>query len=350
MSNSTIPLQQVVNFCSTHADLLPLAGVGGYTDEPALSLCNDALSDLISTPNDWWFNRQEMPVMFTCPNRQDQLFAGACMFSYNVSPGIDSQTAAPSLGWNIDLATNSAIQCVGNTVTVNFIESGHRFIVGQTVYMTGNTNANYNSVFADNGLVSGWSNGWVITATTPTSVSFTATAGMNDGDITGAPGINDLGYLTSASMVELNNTSSPPNVYPLTARRELAVISRVATPEKVAVMTDLGTGVIKIRFSFIPGTTVFGANLVYQRKAPLKTSLTQFWDPFPDNFQACYRQALLYRMYRYLNSPTTQAEYQKLQAEIAKTQGADDAASTDVNLQPEEGLLDTSINGWGWGY
>src|ERR1700740_378576 len=99
MSNSTITLQNRLNFASTHGDLLPLAGVGGYTDEPALTLCNDALSDLISDPNDWVFNRVEMAPVYTCANKQDYLFAGATAFSLG----------GTSQGWAIDLASNSAI-------------------------------------------------------------------------------------------------------------------------------------------------------------------------------------------------------------------------------------------------
>jgi hypothetical protein len=343
MSNSTITLQTVVNFASTHADLLPLAGVGGYTNEPALSLCNDSLSDLISDPNDWVFNRVEMNPIFTCPNKQDYLFAGASAFSLG----------STSQGWAIDLSTNNAITVSGGVVTVNFIEN-HRFNVGDTIYLTGvtmstGTTAKYNSTFTDNGSSSQWSNGWVITAITSNSVSFTATSGQANNDVGGASGISNFGYATSASLQELNNNSSPPNQYPMTVKRELPIVSRVANPEKVCVLADLGTGVLKIRFHMVPGSTTFSTAIVYQAKAPLKVALTDTWAPFPDNYGAVVRQALLYRMYRYLNSPNTDNEYKKLQAEIMKIQAADDSTQTDVNLQPEEGLMDNSYSGaFGW--
>src|ERR1700733_9198161 len=111
MSNCTITLQQTLNFCSTHADLLPLCGVGGYINEPGLSLCNDAMSDLLSDPNDWTFARCEMPPLITCPNRQDYLFAGACAFTLNVS-GTTTQTTQ-SQGWAIGLSTLPAITNTG---------------------------------------------------------------------------------------------------------------------------------------------------------------------------------------------------------------------------------------------
>jgi len=66
---STVTLQQVVNFASTNLDLLPLAGVGGYTNEPALSICNDTLQTLLAAPLDWKQLRQGRPDAFTLQHR-----------------------------------------------------------------------------------------------------------------------------------------------------------------------------------------------------------------------------------------------------------------------------------------
>jgi hypothetical protein len=350
---TTKTLQSTVNFCSTHADLLPLAGVGGYTNEPALTLCNDAVSDIITDPNDFVFNRVEMPSLFTCPNKQDYLFAGASAFCLQVNPSNNTQNAFLSQGWAIDLASNNAVTVSAGVVTVNTLEA-HRLSVGATVYLTGlifpttGTAADYNSTFTDNGTVSQWNTGWVITATTTKSFSFAATSGQNNSDVGGAPGITNFGYATSASMQEVNNNSSPPNVWPLSVKRELVVSSRIATPEKVSVMVDLGTGVLKLRLLWVPSSTIYAVNIVYQAAAPTYTTLSATWAPFPDNFSAVYQQALLYRMYRYINSPTADNEYKKLQAEIAKVQAADDATQTDVNLQADT-LMDSSYDGMaGW--
>src|SRR5579862_6991615 len=99
-------LQSVANFLSTQADLLPLTGIGGYTNEPFLTYANDALSDLITEDNDWKVNRAEMPMLVTCPQKQDYLFAGACAFSLG----------STSQGWAIDLASNSAITVAAGVV------------------------------------------------------------------------------------------------------------------------------------------------------------------------------------------------------------------------------------------
>ncbi len=342
MSASTITLQQTLNFASTHADLLPLSNVGGFSNEPGLTICNDAISDIIADPNDWTWNRVEMPLLMTCPNKQDYLFAGAVAFTLNTAAG-------PSMGWAIDLASNSGITVTTGVVTVNTLEA-HRLAIGQTVYLNGvtmttGTTANYNSTFTDNGSQSQWNTGWAITAVGPTSFSFAATTGQNNADVGGAPGITNFGYATSATFRELNNNSSPPNQQPCTVYRELPVVSRVANPDKVSVIADQGTGVLKIRFHMVPANTVWETDIVYQAKPPLYTSLSQTWG-IPDNYRSIINQAVLYRMYRYLNSPTAPAEYLKLQQEIAKSHGTDSASPTDVHIQPAEPLMDNSY--WGW--
>jgi hypothetical protein len=318
-------LQGVVNLASTHADLLPLSGVGGYTDEPALSLCNDALSDLLFSEIDWKFNRVEAPMMVTAQNKQDYLIAGAVAFTLG----------STSTGAHIGLATTPAITESGTTVTVNTLEP-HRFNIADTVYMSGNTVAAYNSAFTDNGSSAAWSGGWVITAV-PTSTSFTFTHGSSGLANSGAPGISDFGWLASASMTQLNDTSSPQDGRILQAVKELSVWKRVANPEKVCVLKDNGDGTLKVRFWYTPGSTIWAVNLVYQAKAPLKTSLADDWSPFPDHYSAVYRQALLYRMYRYLNNGQQTVEFQKLQAEIAKANGAEDRETTNIGLVPEDG-------------
>lgn len=340
MSNTNINLQSVVNLCATHADLIPLAGVGGYTNEPALSLCNDVLSDLLAAPHAWKFNRKEMGLLVTATNKQDYIFAGAVAFTLG----------ATAQGWAIALASNSAITVTAGVVTVTTLEN-HRFAVGDTVYLNGvtmttGTASKYNSTFTDNGSSSAWSNGWVITAVTSNTFSFAATSGQNNSDVGGAPGITDFGWCEDASMVQMTDTSSPQHVQPLTAYRELPVTSRVANPTKVSVIADNGDGTLKIRFVLVPGTVPWGAKLVYQKAAPVKVALTDNWAPFPDSYSAVYRQALLYRMWRYINSPRADAEYQKLQAAIGKAQGSDDSEQTSVQIIPEEPIM--SEDWWGW--
>src|ERR1700735_3172176 len=129
---STITLQTIVNLASTHGELMPLSGVGGYTNEPALSICNDTLQELLSPPHDFKFNRVEMPFFVTANCQQDYQFAGATAFTLGTNSG---GTAYASAGAQIDLASNNAITVTGGVVTVNFIKGQvpHQMVVGSTV-------------------------------------------------------------------------------------------------------------------------------------------------------------------------------------------------------------------------
>jgi hypothetical protein len=206
----TITLQNIANFCSTHTDLLPLAGVGGFTSEPFLSIANDALSDLCFSQVDWKFNRIHAPQMVTALNKQDYTIAGAIAFTLGTSVA----SGSASTGAHIGLSTTPSITVSAGVVTVTTLEP-HRFNIGDTVYLSGvvmttGTTSKYNSTFTDSGSSSLWTGGWVITGTpTTTSFTFAATSGQNNADAGGAPGITDFGWLQSASMVQLNDTGSP---------------------------------------------------------------------------------------------------------------------------------------------
>ena len=331
MSNSTITLQNIVNLAIIHIDGMPMSGVGGYSNEPALSLCNDVLSDVLFSGIDWTWNRVEMPFLVTAVNKQDYQFGGACAFTLG----------STSTGVGIGLASNSAITESGTTVTVTTLEP-HRFSVGDTVYMAGNTVAAYNSTFTDDGNSSTWSGGWTI-LTVPSTTTFTFTHATSGLAASGAPGITDYGWLASASMVQMSSTSSPRYSKTIEAKKQLDVWSRVANPEKVCVLKDNGDGTLKIRFWQVPGSTIWGVYLVYQAKPPLKVALTDTWSPIPDHYSALTRQGFLYRAYRFLDSTKANGEYQKFQQELARANGAADREQTDIHVCPEESLMDS---GW----
>jgi hypothetical protein len=205
------------------------------------------------------------------------------------------------------------------------------------VTMTTGTAANYNAIFSDNGINTSWGapGPFTITAVTTTSFSFAAGTGQNNGDIGGAPGITDFNYGTSASLQELNNTSSPANVQPCTYKREMPVTSLVAFPTTASILQDYGNGILKIRMHPVPSTVVWQVNIVYQKTFARKTGLTNTWGPIPDFAGSLYFQALLYRMYRYLRLPQADSEYQKLKEEITKYAEREDMEQGDARLQPE---------------
>lgn len=359
---STLTLISVANFCSIHADLLPLSGVGGYTSEPFLSIASDAMAEIINDEEDWKFNSIEMfdaistfNPLITSLNKQDYLFAGACAFVLSTANGGAQVTSS---GAAIDLAANSGVTVAAGVVTVKTLEP-HRFAIGNVVNLLGlifspGTAANYNSTFSDNGSLATWSTGYTITAVTAKSFSFAAGTGQNNSDVGGAAGINNFGWLSGCTMMELNNNTSPPNWRQMKAVRNLPKERRVSDPEQVAMVQDYGTGVLRFRFNQIPGGVIWAINFVYQQSAPLFTSLgsTQTWAPIPDTYSDLIRQAVIYRMYRYLNpnSQATMDQEKKFKQTLAKSKGRDCAEESNVYLQPDDGIVDGYWPSYGGGY
>lgn len=328
MALTTVTLKSIWDFCSTHLDLLQVVGNGGYVNEPALSISNDAIGSLLMAPNDWDCNRIEMPFFVTAPNRQDYVYAGAVAFTLG----------STSSGCGIGLAASSAITESGTTVTVRFLETC-RFAVGDTFYMAGNTVSGYNSTFIDDGITSTWSNGWTILTIAADKLSLTFTHTSSGLATSGAPGINDYGWLTDATMTDLNDTACPRRVRKLQAEQKIQPTSDISDPIKVSVLKDNGNGTIKLRLREVPGTTTWAIYPNYQAKFTMKQAPTDTIAPFTDSYASLVRQAILYRMYRYVNSSRAEIEFAKLQQEVDRAMGADNRTQSDMYLVPEDGSL-----------
>lgn len=336
MSNYTLTYQSIVNLARQHVELAPLASVGGFTNEPALSLCNDVLAELLSAPHDWKSNRAELPFFVTAPFRQDFYFGGAVAFTL----------AGSARGAGIGLKSNTAINLVSNVVTVTTLEP-HNFNTGEMVYMLGNVDAAFNSTLTQNSISSVFSGGWVITGT-PTPLTFTfALVAANT--TSGAPGITDFGWLASSTFFGISSNGPAFPVYPLEAVLDIQPCGFTQRPGRVAVIQDLGTGVLKIRFDTACGNPLLGASLVYQKQAPLGTDLTATWAPFTDAYSYVYRQGFLAHAYRFMNSPRSEVEEQKFQMKIAKALGASDRETSNVHFFPESPIeTSAGLPGYPW--
>lgn len=339
----TLTVQSVVNLASTHTELMPLANVGGYSNEPAISLANDVLSELLMGgdklgPFPWKCNRATTNLFVTAYGKNDYLWAGASAFTL-VGSGV---------GAAIDLKSNNGITVAASVVTVKTLEP-HGFAVGNTVYMTGNADAPYNSAFAAGPQASQWSGGWVIaTVPTPTSFTFASTAGQTI--TSGASGITDMGWLENFTFVDMTDISYPQFIrYGITVRT-LPPYSRVGSfPDRLSLVQDLGTGVVKFRVQPLPGNTPLGILIVYQKAAPTLTALSQFWGPFPDEYNAMIRQAFLARAFRFINSKRSEVETQKAEAMIVAARGRDDAEESEDFITPDNPLMGSSgVGGGGW--
>ena len=76
---STITLQSVLDFNRTRVRMIQLVNVGAIPNQPGLDICNDVLQTLLSSPNNWKFNKGPIPPFTTIQNQQDYIISGCSM-------------------------------------------------------------------------------------------------------------------------------------------------------------------------------------------------------------------------------------------------------------------------------
>jgi hypothetical protein len=224
--NSTITLQSVVDYARTFTKLVPIVGVGGFSNEPALTICNDVIQDILSFPYNWKWNRSSAPSFNTVDKQQDYSAA-----------------------------------------------------------------------------------------------------------------ISDFGWLENATIEFTASTDTPKPRADIEVVRNLPRMSTIGDPLKLCMAEDDGTTVVW-RVSPVPGSAIWTVYPIYQRRAPIKTALTDTWAPIPDELAFVYRQGFLAHAYKHLGEmQVAQFEYQKFERQIRKALGLKDAEQTNEGFYPEVPIM-----------
>ena len=71
--STTITIQQIVTSARAYPELIPVLGASGFTQEPALTICNDLSQRILSEPFNWKWNRAYVPSILTVALQQDYL-------------------------------------------------------------------------------------------------------------------------------------------------------------------------------------------------------------------------------------------------------------------------------------
>ena len=75
-NGSTVTLQSIVNFAKTLPECMPQLSVGGMSQQPALSIANHVMMDMLSPTMNWKWNRQLSTVFYTNSLQQDYAVPG----------------------------------------------------------------------------------------------------------------------------------------------------------------------------------------------------------------------------------------------------------------------------------
>jgi len=452
--NMSTSVQAVFDYIRLNVKLQNFFGQGGIVNQPGLMMAQFTNEMLLSLNEPWKFNRQYlggttnndghfMPTQFGV---QDFLHAGSSCFSLmnqamaNSSlatggVGIDLDTGAVSNGYSqgyTAIPQTRGITCNPATgiVTVQFLQPQPGFVVGQTVFMSGNTQPCYNSQFYYAGQVanpaiqggistpmtSAWKGGFVITAipdiyhiqfaattamlagvtsitvatgtatvtaanafvpglsvmfgsltganntwlngltqivlsATPTSFTFAtstadygASASAGYGFVnSGAPGINNWGYMETVSATDFNSLGYPQPVTPWIAVDRIAE-TYTSTGDRrpsVAMIQDQNNGILRFRLSEPMGTYPVAINFGYQARAP-KFKTPQDIIQWRDDLLFTFVEICLWMAYRQAAGVTateTEMQYKIAMGAIAQARIADDREDTGEAMVPDRSLM-----------
>lgn len=314
---STITLQNVVDFGRANTRLIPIVGVGGLGQEPALSICNDVLQECLSSPYAWRFNRKSIPPFTTVNYQQDYYVTGATV-TY-VSPTNNGTNG----GIFPVLLAPQGITLSGTTATLT-TTGPHTIIKGATVSLQGMVDPNYNTSF-------------VVTAVpNNTSITFTVPTGWSP---SGAPGISDIGWIERCALQDYANTSPVKPVHSIEVVATLFIESIVQPPFKISHEGDHTPGVVLFRTWPVPSSQIWNVFMDYQVKPPIKTNISQNWAPWPDEFGFVLRQGFLAKALVFAEDPRAQAEMAKWQAVINKMLDIKDQEMRSESFFPERPVL-----------
>lgn len=314
---STISLRNVIDFTRTRTRMIQLVGVGGIPQQPGLDICNDVLQTLLSSPNNWKFNKAELPDFTTIPNQQDYIVSGSTAevdrkAIVSLNSVLDNPPGLVETG-NVVLATYSefapdGIQGLGTS------QMPPLFSVGDEVTIAGAGNDAYNGTFTIDSV--------------PSKTSFTYVLDVTGLAPDGGQGINSWGWMEHATLEDWLSTAF------VKPRRDIEVVSGlnvesiVQPPFKVCMQFErvLAKGPVTlselmIRFWPVPSSQIWRALIFYQLKAQVKTSLSDTWAPWPDDLGYVLRSGVYAKGLDHGEDPRAPLADQKWQMDIARALG-----------------------------
>lgn len=314
---STISLRNVVDFNRTRVRMIQLVNVGGIPNQPGLDLCNDVLQTLLSAPNNWKFNKAEIPRFTTIPNQQDYWISGAT--------AAVERKATVSL--NSMLSIPAGLTEIGNDVVADysrFAPDGIQgkgtsqmpplFAVGDEVEIKGAGDSRYNGTFTI-----------VDVPSLNTFVYSVPDSGLLPD---GGQGINLLNWVEHATLEDFLSTAFVKPKRDIEVVSSLNLESIVQPPfkvcmqfENVLICGNLSISELLMRFWPVPSSQIWRAFIFYQMKAPMKTGLDDNWAPWPDELAYVLRSGVYAKALDHGEDPRAPLADQKWQADIARGLG-----------------------------
>ena len=321
--SSTISLRSIVDFNRTRTRMIQMTNVGGIPNQPALGICNDVLQTLLSAPNNWKFNKAEVPTFTTIPNQQDYWLSG-CTAAVLRSPRNPRAKAIVSL--NSALGDPPGLEQQGNTVIARYDRFAPDGIRGKGTAFLPARFAWGDEVVIHGAGIDAYNGRHIITDAWHTGFTYEiCETGLGP---SGGQGVNSIAWLEHANIEDWFSTAwVKPN-------REILVVSGLPTesiiqpPFKVCLQVENmqtcgNTSIteVLIRFWPVPSSQVWRVLLFYQKKAPLKVDLEDNWSPWPDELAYVLRSGVYAKALEHGEDPRSPNASMMWQQDIARALG-----------------------------
>lgn len=300
-NNSTYTLQQIVNEARAYKDLTPVLGPSGWTQEPALSIANAVMQQILSQDMPWKFNRSVAAPFVTVPFQQDYA------------------TSITDLSW-----VESALRLdINNTTTPKpiFQVEGVRDLPRLSIQgIPGAICAIPNSA----AVFGAWSANTVY----PNEIG---SAGSQPSPIQQFVDING-NYL----VVSTYGTSGAVKPAAPTASSAGTTVA-----DGSVVWTVVDPNGISFRIAGIPpqsGVT-YQIFATYQKKPPRLRNLSDTLNPLPDDYIDFFRQGFIAYCYRHSNPVRFQEQFALWQATLRSALGAADRERDETSMVPNTSLM-----------
>lgn len=149
----------------------------------------------------------------------------------------------------------------------------------------------------------------------------------------------DIGWLESAVIIDPASTQQPQPTAPLEVVRDLQQSSDLGTPDKLANILPSDDGGVWRVWPVPIKSKVWKIVPTYQRKAPIKSALTETWSPIPDEMGYVLRQGFLAEAYKHADDPRADKEDMKFMAYVQEALGNADMEGDSEGFYPEHGLF-----------
>ena len=328
--SSTITLLTIVQLTQTHIRMSPLIGAGGIQNEPGLSMCNDTLQRVLSSPYDWKFNKFAIPTFTTIPYQQDYRLSGCQMsITTNASPPVP----VCIVHLNSVASTNGpGLSESGSTVTANFIDFapngtfGLSGPPGSTPVTTGTSIPQIGNLVTITGALQ---SGYNVTSAVITGLVYAPNGGITGVTFTVAPtgltndggqGIANVSWVSSILLQDYMNTATVRPIYPIEVVSSLQLESIIQVPFRACIQLEQTFGNITTllyRVYPLPSSQIWNVFTFYQGKAPIKNSLQDTWYPFPDHLTYVLRSGLKASAYAFFEDPRAPMAMQQWQVDLA---------------------------------